>query len=47
MAPIAGTSYQDSTIEPGVQYFYAVQAVDRAVPPNASKASEPMSVTAR
>lgn len=46
-APIAGTSYRDTTVEPGRQYVYAVQAVDRAQPPNASKPSEPIPVTAR
>ena len=38
--PIAVTNYQDTEVETGLGYVYAVQAVDRADPPNVSAASE-------
>ena len=39
-APIAATNYRDTEVETGVDYVYAVQAVDRSDPPNVSAASE-------
>jgi hypothetical protein len=45
--PIRETTYRDTTVKPGVTYVYAVAAVDRATPPNASPRSEPTTVTAR
>ena len=38
--PITVTNYQDTEVETGLDYVYAVQAVDRADPPNVSAASE-------
>ena len=38
--PIAVTNYRDTTVEAGVSYVYAVQALDGADPPNVSPASE-------
>ena len=38
--PIAVTNYRDTTVETGVSYVYAVQALDGAEPPNVSPASE-------
>ena len=38
--PIAVTNYRDTEVEAGLDYVYAVQAVDRADPPNVSAASE-------
>ncbi|MYI75362.1 MAG: fibronectin type III domain-containing protein [Acidobacteria bacterium] len=38
--PIAVTNYQDTEVEAGLDYVYAIQAVDRADPPNVSAASE-------
>ena len=40
--PIAVTNYRDTTVETGVSYVYAVQALDGAEPPNVSAASEPV-----
>ena len=40
--PIAVTNYRDTTVETGVSYVYAVQALDGAEPPNISPASEPV-----
>ena len=40
--PIAVTNYRDTTVETGVSYVYAVQALDGAAPPNVSPASEPV-----
>ncbi len=37
--PVTGTSFNDQTAKAGVRYFYAVVAVDRAVPANRSKNS--------
>ena len=45
--PIELTRYRDARVEPGRRYSYAVQAVDTAVPPNLSPASEPIAETAR
>ena len=39
-APIEETTYRDVTVDAGVSYEYAVQAVDRATPPNLSPMSE-------
>ena len=38
--PIEETTYRDVTVEVGVSYEYAVQAVDQATPPNLSPLSE-------
>lgn len=38
--PITVTNYQDTEVEAGLDYVYAVQAVDRTEPPNVSAASE-------
>jgi len=45
--PVRESTYRDSTAVPGVRYAYAVQAVDDAVPPNISLASESFDATAR
>ena len=45
--PIAGTAYQDIDVTPGGRYVYRVQAVDTAVPPNASPPSAPVTEVAR
>ena len=45
--PVRESAYLDETAAPGVQYVYAVQAVDSAVPPNVSLASEAVNATAR
>ena len=45
--PVRESAYLDDTAAPGVQYVYAVQAVDNAVPPNVSLASETVNATAR
>jgi hypothetical protein len=45
--PIPGTTYSDTTAKSGVRYIYAVVAVDTAVPPNASAASNKVEVVAR
>jgi hypothetical protein len=37
--PITTTTYQDTTVKPGVRYVYAIVAVDRATPPNTSPQS--------
>nr|MDP9324192.1 fibronectin type III domain-containing protein [Acidobacteriota bacterium] len=46
-APIAGTSYEDKTVTPGVRYVYAIVAVDKASPPNRSAPSLRVEETAR
>ena len=46
-APIHETRYQDRAIKPGVTYFYAIVAVDRATPPNRSAPSNRVQETAR
>ncbi|TAK10679.1 MAG: fibronectin type III domain-containing protein, partial [Acidobacteria bacterium] len=38
-SPVTGTSFNDDTAKAGVRYFYAVVAVDKAVPANRSKES--------
>ena len=40
MADAAASTYVDSTTRPGVKYYYAMTAVDRATPPNESARSE-------
>jgi len=45
--PVRESTYRDSTAVPGVRYVYTVQAVDDAVPPNISLASETFDATAR
>ena len=40
VAPIEETTYRDVTVDAGVSYEYAVQAVDQATPPNLSPLSE-------
>lgn len=45
--PAAARSYRDTTVRSGVTYTYAIVAVDRAVPPNESAASDRQVVTAR
>jgi hypothetical protein len=47
LMPIVETSYRDTTVTPGQRYVYAVEAVDRGVPPNVSQPSESIQVTAR
>jgi hypothetical protein len=46
-APITATTYRDATVQPGMTYTYAVYAVDKAQPPNASAPSAPEVVTVR
>jgi hypothetical protein len=46
-APIRETRFQDRTTKPGVTYFYAIVAVDRATPPNTSLPSNRVQETAR
>jgi hypothetical protein len=45
--PIAETNFRDTTVTSGVHYVYAVVAVDKASPPNASAQSARQEVTAR
>jgi hypothetical protein len=45
--PVRESTYRDNTALPGVRYVYTVQAVDDAVPPNISLASETFDATAR
>ncbi|MDA1095041.1 MAG: fibronectin type III domain-containing protein, partial [Acidobacteria bacterium] len=45
--PVQERAYLDDTAAPGVRYVYAVQAVDDAVTPNMSVASETAEATAR
>lgn len=45
--PITETSFRDTTVTSGAQYVYAVVAVDKASPPNASAQSARQEVTAR
>jgi hypothetical protein len=44
---IKETRFQDRTTTPGVTYFYAIVAVDRATPPNKSAPSNRVQETAR
>jgi hypothetical protein len=46
-APIAGTSFEDKTVKPGVRYVYAIVASDKATPPNRSAPSPRVEETAR
>jgi hypothetical protein len=46
-APIAGTSYEDKTVTPGLRYVYAIVAVDKTSPPNRSAQSARVEETAR
>jgi hypothetical protein len=46
-APVRATTYDDKTARAGVDYEYAVRAVDQATPPNESRDSEHKIVTAR
>ena len=45
--PVTGTTYRDESVRPGTRYVYAVVAVDRAVPQNASPQSNRAEETAR
>ena len=45
--PIEVTNYRDTTVEAGVSYVYAIQAVDSAVEPNLSPLSERVMEQAR
>lgn len=45
--PMAGTSYRDESVRAGVTYIYAVVAIDRATPPNASEESNRQTVVVR
>jgi hypothetical protein len=45
--PVTGTSFNDQTAKAGVRYFYAVVAVDKAVPANRSKNSNVVEETGR
>jgi hypothetical protein len=46
-APVTTTTYRDETVTPGTRYVYAVVAVDRATPRNASAESNRAEETAR
>ncbi len=45
--PITETTYQDTTVKPGIRYVYVVVAVDRGTPPNTSPQSNRVEETAR
>ena len=45
--PLVGTTYQDTDVIAGQRYFYQVQAVDNAVPPNVSPPSTEVTDIAR
>ena len=45
--PVERTTYRDARVAPGQRYWYAVQAVDTAVPPNPSPPSTPIAESAR
>lgn len=47
LEPVERTTYRDARVEPGQRYWYAVQAVDTAVPPNLSPPSPRIAETAR
>jgi hypothetical protein len=47
LAPVAATSYLDTTVRVGVTYVYAVVAVDKSSPPNVSPQSNLYTVTIR
>lgn len=46
-APVTGTSFTDETARAGVRYFYAVVAVDKAMPANRSTPSNHVEETGR
>jgi len=46
-APVSGTSYRDADVRVGGTYTYAVVAIDRAEPPNASAGSNRETVVIR
>jgi hypothetical protein len=46
-APVRATTWDDTKVRAGVDYEYAVRAVDQATPPNESRDSEHKIVTAR
>ena len=46
-APLAATTFVDSTVRSGVTYVYVVVAVDKATPPNTSEHSNTYTVTIR
>ena len=46
-APVAEATYRDTTAQPGVMYIYAVVAVDRSTPANASPESNRVRESAR
>ena len=45
--PVERTTYRDARVVPGQRYWYAVQAVDTAVPPNSSPPSASIAESAR
>jgi hypothetical protein len=45
--PITQTAYKDTTVRPGVTYYYAVVAIDQSTPANRSAASALKTVTAK
>ncbi len=45
--PVRDTTFRDTTVKPGARYVYAIVAVDRATPPNASPQSARVEETAR
>lgn len=47
LEPIAGRTYRDTGVEASVRYRYAVQALDRVMPPNMSAPSEPFEIIAQ
>ncbi|MCY4076176.1 MAG: fibronectin type III domain-containing protein [Acidobacteria bacterium] len=47
LEPVERTTYRDARVVPGQRYWYAVQAVDAAVPPNLSPPSQRIAETAR
>ena len=44
---IMETTHLDTTVQPGASYFYAIVAVDTAVPSNKSEPSNPVEALAR
>ena len=45
--PIRQTNYRDTAVQSGVRYVYAIVALDKASPANASQPSERQEITAR
>jgi hypothetical protein len=45
--PIQETTFNDTTVKPGVRYVYAIVALDKATPPNVSAQSNRVEETAR